>query len=378
MNIGICCYPSYGGSGVVATELGIQLAKRGHCVHFIANSKPFRLGHFHPNIFFHEVNVPNYPVFVHPPYLMAMANTIKQVDSYYGLDILHAHYAVPHATAIWMGREMLGHRIPLITTLHGTDITLMAEEPGLQEINAFSIRQSDAVTAVSDSLMKQAQEVVSLGDKLTRIYNFVDESACVRVYNAELKRKLGIKEDEKIVMHTSNFRPVKRIRDIIGIFNGISKEVKSKLVLIGEGPDLCCARSQVSSLNLEEKVLFLGNQSEVMELLSLGDVFLLPSEKESFGLAALEAMACGTPVVASDSGGIPEVVREGETGYVCPVGDVEGMIERSVRILADVSKQREMGKNGQDRARNEFGAERIIPQYIGLYEKLIRETGREA
>ncbi len=362
----------------MATELGMQLAKRGHNVHFIANSKPFRLGHYHPNIFFHEVEVPNYPVFIHPPYLMAMANTIKQVDSYYGLDILHAHYAVPHATAIWMGREMLERRIPLVTTLHGTDITLMAEEPSLTEINAFSIRQSDGVTAVSESLMRQALDVVSLGDRITRIYNFVDESACVRTHNQDLKHKLGIHDDEKIVIHTSNFRPVKRIRDIIDIFHGISREVKAKLVLIGEGPDLCCARSRVSCLGMEDRVIFLGNQGEVMELLSLGDLFLLPSEKESFGLAALEAMACGTPVVASDTGGIPEVVLDGETGYVCPVGDVPSMVERSLRILTDPVRQKAMGQASQARARNVFGAEKIIPQYIALYEKLIRETGREA
>lgn len=377
MNIGICCYPSYGGSGVVATELGIQLAQRGHVVHFIANQKPFRLGHFHPNIFFHEVDVPNYPVFIHPPYLMSMANTIKQVDDYYGLDILHAHYAVPHATAIWMGREMLGRRIPLITTLHGTDITLMGEEPNLREINAFSVKQSDAVTAVSDSLKQQALEVVDLDERLVRIYNFIDESLCVRLEVQDIRQKLGIGEHEKIVIHTSNFRPVKRVTDIISIFKGISLEMEARLLLIGEGPDLLSARDQVMQLGLEDRVLFLGTQSEVMELLSLGDLFLLPSEKESFGLAALEAMACGTPVVASDAGGIPEVIQDGITGYICPVGDIPCMIEKSLSILKDPAKQQQMALAGQAWARSEFGADKIVPQYISLYERLLRETVTE-
>ncbi len=378
MNIGICCYPSYGGSGVVATELGIQLALRGHVVHFIANQKPFRLGHYHPNIFFHEVSVPNYPVFIHPPYLMAMANTIKQVDDFYGLDILHAHYAVPHATAIWMGREMLGRRIPLVTTLHGTDITLMADEPNLKDINAFSVKQSDAVTAVSESLRRQALEVIDMDDRLIRIYNFIDESLCVRLSVEGIRSKLGILSHEKIVIHTSNFRPVKRVTDIISIFYGISREVESKLILIGEGPDLCCAREQVTSLGLEDRVLFLGTQTEVMELLSLGDLFLLPSEKESFGLAALEAMACGTPVVASDAGGIPEVIVDGVTGYICPVGDIDGMVEKSLSILKDPSKQQRMALAGQAWAREQFGADKIVPQYVELYERLIRETAVEA
>lgn len=378
MNIGICCYPSYGGSGVVATELGIQLAQRGHVVHFIANQKPFRLGHYHPNIFFHEVSVPNYPVFIHPPYLMSMANTIKQVDDFYGLDILHAHYSVPHATAIWMGREMLGRRIPLVTTLHGTDITLMADEPSLREINAFSVKQSDAVTAVSESLRLQALEVVDIGDRLTKIYNFIDESLCVRLDGYDIRKGLGIKNHEKIVIHTSNFRPVKRVNDIVKIFKGISQEVESRLLLIGEGPDLISAREQVAELGLDERVLFLGTQSEVMELLSLGDLFLLPSEKESFGLAALEAMACGTPVVASDAGGIPEVIRNGITGYTCPVGAIDCMIEKSLSILTDPSKHQKMALAGQAWARDEFGAEKIVPQYIGLYERLIREAATEA
>lgn len=378
MKIGICCYPSYGGSGVVATELGIQLALRGHTVHFIANRKPFRLGHFHPNIFFHEVDVPNYPVFIHPPYLLAMANAIKQVDDYYGLDILHAHYAVPHATAIWMGREMLGRRIPLVTTLHGTDITIMAEEANLREINAFSVKKSDAVTAVSESLKQQALEVIDIAPKLSRIYNFIDESECVRLEGSEIREKLGIKDHEKIVVHTSNFRPVKRVNDIIRIFKGISDEVDSKLILIGEGPDLCSARSQVSQCGLDNRVIFLGNQSEVMELLSLGDLFLLPSEKESFGLAALEAMACGTPVVASDAGGLPEVISHGVTGYTCAVGAIPCMVERSLEILTNRDIQNTMGLAGQVRAREEFGAEKIVPQYIGLYEKLLRESAAEA
>lgn len=378
MNIGICCYPSYGGSGVVATELGIQLAQRGHTVHFIANQKPFRLGHYHPNIFFHEVGVPNYPVFVHPPYLMAMANTIKQVDDYYGLDILHAHYAVPHATAIWMGREMLGRRIPLVTTLHGTDITLMAHEPDLKDINAFSVKQSDAVTAVSQSLLHQAHEVIGTDERLVRIYNFIDEALCVRQEVQGIRRKLGIGPSEKIVMHTSNFRPVKRVNDIISVFDGIQREIEARLILMGEGPELCNAREQVARLGIENRVMFLGTQSEVMELLSLGDLFLLPSEMESFGLAALEAMACGTPVVASDAGGLPEVIQNGLTGYTCPVGAVPCMIEKSLSILTNPAKHQSMAEAGQLRARTEFGAGKIIPQYTALYERLLRESATEA
>lgn len=375
MNIGICCYPSYGGSGVVATELGIQLAQRGHIVHFIAHRKPFRLGHYHPNIFFHEVEVPNYPVFIHPPYLLAMANTIRQVDDYYGLDILHAHYAVPHATAIWMGREMLHRRIPLVTTLHGTDITLMAEEPSLREVNAFSVRQSDAVTAVSESLCRQALDILDIEDRMHRIYNFIDEDLCVRNTVSGLREKLGIRSGEKVLIHTSNFRPVKRIGDIISIFAGVSSQVDARLLLIGEGPELCGARQQVSALGLERKVSFLGNQSEVMELLSIGDLFLLPSEKESFGLAALEAMASAVPVVASDTGGLPEVVLDGVTGYTCPVGAVSCMIEKSVGILTNPELQQRMGAAGQQRARDEFGAQKIVPEYIRLYERLISESG---
>lgn len=377
MNIGICCYPSYGGSGVVATELGMQLAQRGHVVHFIAHKKPFRLGHFHPNIFYHEVEVPNYPVFVNPPYLMAMANTIKLVDDYYGLDVLHAHYAVPHAAAIWMAREMIGKKTPLVTTLHGTDITLMAEEPNLKEINLFSVKQSDVVTVVSKSLGEQTLEVVDVRDRIKLIYNFIDESQCVRIENSNLRERLGIGRGQKILMHTSNFRAVKRVCDIVRVFAEVSKNVDSKLILIGEGPELCGARRRVSDMGLEDNVVFLGNQSEVMELLSLGDVFILPSEKESFGLAALEAMACGTPVVASDTGGLPELVLDGVTGYTCPVGDVSTMSERVMRLFGDRELWTNMSRAGQERAKSVFSAEAIVPEYIKIYEHLLHKIGGE-
>lgn len=371
MKIGICCYPSYGGSGVVATELGLKLAEKGHEVHFISYDKPFRLGAFHPKIYFHDVSVSNYPVFKFPPYMMSLANKIREIVEFEGLEILHAHYAVPHASAVYMAKKMVNDKIKTVTTLHGTDVTIMSEDSSLKEVMEFSVNDADAITAVSNSLREQAHNTLDIKQDIQMIYNFIDPKEYKRSCQKDLKIQLGLEENVPVLIHTSNFRPVKRIGDLIDVFKGIRQAMKAKLLLIGDGPERCMASRKVKEEGLEEDVLFLGKQNNVIDLLAIADLFLLPSEKESFGLAALEAMACEVPVIASKTGGLPELVKDGHTGYLSDVGDVEKMTKDALELLKSPDVLRRFRKNARKRAVEEFSADRIVEQYIALYQQLL-------
>lgn len=373
MNIGITCYPSLGGSGVVATELGKLLAERGHNVHFITSSMPFRLGGFHPNIFYHEVEVNHYDVFKYPPYDLTLANRMAQVAKNEKLDILHVHYAVPHALCAYLAKQMVGSRLKIVTTLHGTDITVLGYDPTLSEMIRFGIEQSDLVTAVSKDLIRQTYDLLHVEKQIEPVYNFVDKRRYFPKDVRELKQVFA-PNGEKIIMHISNFRPVKRVPDVIEVFRRVRERMPVKLLFIGEGPDLSPTRNTLIDLGLEKEVSFLGKQEDVAEVISMADVMLLPSEKESFGLVALEAMACGVPVVATTSGGLPEVVVDGECGFLCEVGDVTSMTERTLQLLQDDSLYQQFSQKSIERSCSTFCHETIASQYEDLYYRLL---GRE-
>ncbi|WP_139489136.1 N-acetyl-alpha-D-glucosaminyl L-malate synthase BshA [Brevibacillus dissolubilis] len=370
MNIGITCYPSLGGSGVVATELGKLLAERGHNVHFITSSMPFRLGRYHPNIFYHEVEVNHYDVFKYPPYDLTLANRMAQVAKTEGLDILHVHYAVPHALCAYLAKQMVGDSLKIVTTLHGTDITVLGYDPSLSEMIRFGIEQSDMVTAVSGDLIRETERLLQVEKKIERVYNFVDKRRYFRRDVTELKKKFA-PNGEKIVMHVSNFRPVKRVPDVIQAFKKIHDRVPSRLLLIGEGPEQCTIRKMAAELGVADDVFFLGKQEDVAEVLSLADVMILPSEKESFGLVALEAMACGVPVVASNAGGLPEVVLDGESGFLCEIGDVDALASKTIQLLQDEELYRRFSQVGVERSNSTFCHEQITSQYEALYHQLL-------
>lgn len=371
MRIGIVCYPSVGGSGIVATELGKQLAGRGHEVHVISSELPFRLSNYMDNLYFHQVETPAYPLFKEPPYLLTLANKLVEVHRLVGLDLIHAHYAVPHATAAYLAREMLGAGGPrVVTTLHGTDITLMGADPSFTDVIAFSINQSDAVTAVSRSLRADTYRNLPVNREIDVVYNFLDCNHWRYVETPGMCSRLA-RCGERIIAHMSNFRKVKRPEDVIQTFAWIAREMPSQLLLIGDGPELKSCVDLVSRLGLRDRVRFMGNQENVVPLLSIADLFLLPSEQESFGLAALEAMACGAPVIASEAGGLPEVVVEGETGFLCPVGDVESMAARAIHLLRDRDLHREFSEAGVARVRQNFCGSRIVPQYEDIYRRVL-------
>ncbi len=371
MRIGIVCYPSVGGSGVVATELGKHLATRGHEIHFISSEVPFRLNEFHENITFHEVETPLYPLFKEPPYFITLTNKIAEVARMHKLDIVHAHYAIPHAASAYMARCILGpNSFKVVTTLHGTDITLMGQDPSFTESIAFSINQSDGVTAVSNDLRQATYEALPVTRDIQTIHNFLDCAVHHRVSIPWLKNRYT-KPGEKVILHMSNFRAVKRVEDAVRAFALIAKDVPSRLMLLGDGPERAAVHRLVLKLGLERQVTFMGKQEQVIELLSLGDLFLLPSEQESFGLAALEAMACEVPVVAYNVGGLPEVVVEGSTGYLVPLGDVDAMAERSLRLLGNPDLQRELAIGARQRVKSTFCSDRIVPQYEAFYEAIL-------
>ncbi len=371
MKIGIVCYPSIGGSGIVGTELAKQLARRDHEVHVISSDLPFRLNTFCDNVYFHQVETPTYPLFKDPPYLLTLANKLVEVHRLVGLDVIHAHYAIPHATAAFLAREMLGAGGPkIVTTLHGTDITLMGADPSFTETIAFSINRSDAVTAVSHSLRADTYRNLPVTVDIHVIPNFLECEQWQRTSAPGMCSRLA-NCGEKIVVHMSNFRKVKRADDAIRVFSWIAAAMPAKLVLIGDGPEMKPCVDLVNSLGLRDRVLFMGNQDQVVPLLSVADLFLLPSEQESFGLAAAEAMACGVPVVASRVGGLPEVVVDGETGFLCPVGDVEAMATRALQILRDPDLQRQMGDAGAMRVQDEFCAGKIVPLYEQVYRQVV-------
>jgi N-acetyl-alpha-D-glucosaminyl L-malate synthase BshA len=367
------CYPSYGGSGVVATELGKRLAERGHTVHFISYERPFKLDIFHENLLYHEVGVFDYPLFKFPPYSLALTGKIVEVAKWADLDVLHVHYAIPHTVSAYLAKQMLAgsRRLPVVTTLHGTDITVVGHDEQFYDITKFSIEVSDGVTAVSDSLRRQTAEIFEIDREIRTIYNFVDPEEYKPLRCPELRRHFA-GEDEKILIHISNFRPVKRVHDVVEIFRRVNEKVPARLLLVGDGPDGPAAHSQVKELGLMDRVRFLGKQERVVELLSMSDIFLLPSEKESFGLVALEAMACEVPVIASDAGGIPETVTDGETGFLFPVGQAADMAEKAVEILQDPDKLRDMGQKGRADAIRRFHIDDIVSSYENYYEEVIK------
>ncbi|MBB6449061.1 N-acetyl-alpha-D-glucosaminyl L-malate synthase BshA [Geomicrobium halophilum] len=374
LKIGITCYPTVGGSGIVATELGKRLAEKGHEIHFITSSLPFRLQSVYPNIIFHEVEVNQYQVFRYPPYDLALASKMAEVTEMHGLDLLHVHYAIPHAVSAALAKDMTGGKLKVMTTLHGTDITVLAQDPSLKNIIRYGIDRSDVVTAVSHFLINQTREQLGVRRGMEKIYNFVPPSVTIDQDQHAIKRGYGIERDEKVLVHMSNFRPVKRVEDVIRAFAIIRREYKSKLLLIGDGPQRHSLEKLVYEQGLQEEVLFLGNQSQIYELIGLADVMLLLSEKESFGLTALEAMAVGVPVVGTNIGGIPEVIRDQETGVISPVYDYEAAAQAALSILRDGSLHQKMAAAGKARAFSQFNSDTIVAQYEQLYLEMLRSS----
>ena len=373
MNIAIVCYPTFGGSGVVATELGLALGKRGHNIHFITYNLPVRLETLNDSkIHFHEVNVPDYPLFKYQPYELALSSRLVDVIKSNKIDLLHVHYAIPHAYAAYMAKKMLfdiGIEIPIVTTLHGTDITLVGSHPFYRPAVTFSINHSDRVTAVSKSLKEDTLNLFDIKKKIDVIPNFIDTEA-IATKDKPCKRTLLAKKEEKIVTHISNFRPLKRIIDVIDIFKGINSKIDSKLMMIGEGPEKRKAIRYVSDNKLKDKVLFLGNSNEIDKILCYSDLFLLPSEKESFGLSALEAMAHGVPIISSNAGGIPEVNLNGKTGFISNIGDTDSMINNAMSLLSNPQKHKLFKKQAQLQAKK-FDLESVVDSYERIYNDAV-------
>ena len=373
MKIGITCYPTYGGSGVVATELGKALAARGHEVHFNANARPLRLDHVAQRLYFHEVSVNSYPLFEYPPYSLALTSKMVDVVRFEKLDLLHVHYAIPHATSAILARQILadqGVHVPIVTTLHGTDITLVGQDASYAPVVTYSINQSDAVTAVSDYLRRETMTHFDIESEIDVIPNFVDTSRFRRQKKDHFKRVL-CPNGEKVLVHVSNFRQVKRVTDVVRVFARLrADDLPVKLLLVGDGPDRTQAESLARELDVYHDTRFLGKQEPVEEILSIADVFMIPSGSETFGLAALEAMACEVPVVSSDIGGLPELNIDGETGFLCPLGDIDCMTDRARRILTDEALHARMAAAARERAVAAFEIDRIIPLYEDLYERV--------
>ncbi|MBX7204778.1 MAG: N-acetyl-alpha-D-glucosaminyl L-malate synthase BshA [Bacteroidia bacterium] len=372
MNIGIVCYPTFGGSGVVATELGKALASRGHKVHFITYSQPARLDFFNENLFYHEVNVSTYPLFDYPPYETSLASRLVDVVKFEKLDILHVHYAIPHASAAVFAKHILaseGIRIPVITTLHGTDITLVGRDKTYTPVISYSINESDGVTTVSESLKKETLELFDVKKEIAVIPNFVDFSRFSKKPKDHF-RKVIAPNGEKMIIHTSNFRKVKRVGDVVRVFQKINEKTPSRLLLIGDGPERINIEMLCRELNIASLITFLGKQEAVEEILSICDLFILPSEHESFGLAALEAMACELPVISSNTGGIPELMIDGVTGFMSNVGDVEKMANDALLILEDAETLKRFKSNALARAR-EFSIDTVLPQYEKFYSSVL-------
>lgn len=378
MKIGITCYPTYGGSGVVATELGIELAARGHDIHFITYSPPFRLTGREANIHFHEVDVSNYPLFEHPPYDLALATRMAEVAEFYSLDLLHVHYAIPHSVSALLARQMLasrGHRLPFITTLHGTDITLVGIDRSYLPITKFGIEQSDGVTAISSYLRERTREAFGVQSEIEVIRNFVNCDVYVRKPElVETMRPRFARPDERLLVHLSNFRPVKRIQDVVEVFARVNRAVPARLMLIGDGPDRSDAEYLAREHNIQDRIHFVGKQDNVNELLPLADLMLMPSEMESFGLAALEAMACSVPTIGTRVGGVPELIEDGHNGLLFAVGDVEAMSAAGIDLLRDDKRLQAMAKAARKTAQDRFCASRVIPIYEDYYDRVIART----
>lgn len=370
MKIGITCYPTVGGSGIVATELGKLLAEKGHTVHFITSGMPFRLGKYYPNIYFHEVDVNSYSVFQYPPYDLTLASRMAQVAKNEKLDLLHVHYAVPHAVSAYLAKQMVGDQLKVVTTLHGTDITVLGYDHTLKDIIRLGIENSDAVTAVSEDLITQTHDLLQVKKPIDLVYNFIDSR---EYYPREMSRfrKDVAPYGEPVFIHISNFRKVKRVCDVVRIFHKITQRVDAKLLMVGEGPELPVVRELANQLGVSDNITYLGQQEDVACVLSMADVLLLPSEKESFGLAALEAMACGKPVISSNAGGLPEVIQDGVTGFILPIGDNQGMAEKGILLATNKDLYKSFSEQSIKRAHEVFSHDKIAEQYEEIYERVV-------
>ncbi len=373
MKIGITCYPVYGGSGVVATELGKALAARGHQIHFIAYSLPFRLAHITENIYFHEVSVNTYPLFEYPPYSLALTSKMVDVVKYEQLDLLHVHYAIPHATSAVLARQILQQHnltVPVVTTLHGTDITIVGQDPSFAPVVTYSINESDGVTAVSDFLRRETLDHFDVNNDIEVIPNFIDTERFHRLNKEHFKRAL-CPNGEKVMVHVSNFRPVKNATHVVQVFHRLRQDgLPLKLLLVGDGPDRAASEHLARELGVYEDIRFLGKQEPVEEILSIADVFMMPSGSESFGLAALEAMACGVPAICSDIGGLPELLGDSEGGCLCPLGDIDAFTDCARRILTDDDLQAHMAEAARRRVVENFDIDQIIPRYEAYYNRV--------
>jgi L-malate glycosyltransferase len=371
LKIGITCYPTVGGSGVVATELGKLLAEKGHEIHFISSSIPFRLNKIYHNIYYHQVEVNQYSVFQYPPYDIALASKMAEVVNREKLDILHVHYAIPHAVCAILAKQMSGRDIKIVTTLHGTDITVLGYDPSLSDAIKFGIEKSDVVTAVSGALVDQTYELINPDKSIETVYNFIDDRIYRKSDTRHLKSEFGIKEDEKVVIHVSNFRAVKRVPDVIKTFANIAATMPAKLLLVGDGPEMTIVCKLVRKLGLEDQVIILGKQENLEELYSISDLMLLLSEKESFGLVALEGMACGVPCIGTNVGGIPEVIEDGVTGYLCDVGDINDASSKGIALLNDHAIHEQFALKCVETVKTKFQADQIVEKYENLYFGLV-------
>lgn len=379
MKIAIVCYPTFGGSGVVATELGLELARRGHEIHFITYSQPVRLALLNANVHYHEVNVPEYPLFHYQPYELALSSKLVDMVKLYKIELLHVHYAIPHAYAGYMAKQILkdeGIKIPMVTTLHGTDITLVGNHPFYKPAVTFSINKSDVVTSVSQSLKEETLKLFDIKKEIVVIPNFIELDNNKKDADIPCYRSVLAKKEERVITHISNFRKVKRIPDVIKIFYKIQKEIPAKLLMVGDGPEKERAEKLCNELGISDKVIFFGNSNEIDRILSYSDLFLLPSETESFGLAALEAMAWGVPVISSNSGGLPEVNFDGISGYLSDVGNIDEMASNALKILKDDTNLNQFKQNALETAK-QFDIKKILPLYEELYHKAINNSKAE-
>lgn len=371
MKVGISCYPTWGGSGIVATELAMALAEQGDEVHVISYAQPSRLALTSSELFFHEVVVPRYPLFDYPPYSLALATKMVEVARHHNLDVMHVHYAVPNAVSAVLARQILApQRLPVVTTLHGTDITLVGNDPNYLATTRFGIEQSDRVTTVSDALRRSTREQLGVGNDIEIVPNFIDP-ARYEQYRDSVGARRWARPDERVIVHISNFRPVKRVLDVVNTFGRILERIPARLVLVGDGPDRAQVEQHCRENDTCHATTFVGNLPLVEEALVGADLFLLPSANESFGLAALEAMSCEVPVIATDVGGLPEVVVDGECGYLRPVGDVEGMAEAAIELLSDEGRRRDFGRAGRERATREFAQDKVVERYRAVYESTL-------
>ncbi len=371
LKIGITCYPTVGGSGVVATELGKMLAERGHEIHFISSSIPFRLNKIYHNIYYHQVEVNQYSLFQYPPYDIALASKMAEVVNREKLDLLHVHYAIPHAVCAILAKQMSGRDFKIVTTLHGTDITVLGYDSSLIDAIKFGIEKSDVVTAVSKALVDQTFELIHPDKQIETVYNFIDDRIYQKTDANHLKTEFGIREDEKVLIHVSNFRGVKRVQDVVKTFAEISAVMPAKLLLVGDGPEMSIICTLVRQLSLDDQVIFLGKQENLEELYSISDLCILLSEKESFGLVLLEAMACGVPCIGTNIGGIPEVIEDGITGYVCEVGDIADISTKAIGLLKDSNLHQQFSRQSLERVKTKFKSDEIVKQYERIYYRLV-------